>query len=63
MSESTAAKAEFAGEIVLPILKQPVLKYVSCSSCAGRYATTETGYYCTSCGEMGWWTLNDFYGD
>lgn len=32
-----------------------------CSRCAKSYFATENGYYCTSCGDMGWFTLDQWY--
>jgi len=32
-----------------------------CPACAGRFAVTENGYYCTSCGYMGWFTHDQYF--
>lgn len=32
-----------------------------CPRCYKRYMESEKGYYCTECGDMGWWTLDQWH--
>jgi Zn finger protein HypA/HybF involved in hydrogenase expression len=32
-----------------------------CPKCYVQYLSTETGYYCPQCGDMGWFTWDDYF--
>ena len=32
-----------------------------CPKCYVQYLSTETGYYCPHCGDMGWFTWDDYF--
>lgn len=51
---------KFEAEITLPILMSPKLVNPKCASDGNKYVSTETGYYCPHCGDMGWWTFSDY---
>jgi Zn finger protein HypA/HybF involved in hydrogenase expression len=32
-----------------------------CPKCYVQYLSTENGYYCPQCGDMGWFTWDDYF--
>lgn len=49
----------YEAEIVLPILEQPRIKSYTCPIDGYKYHRTETGWYCSHCGAIGWWNFTE----
>lgn len=32
-----------------------------CPKCHVQYTSSEKGYYCSQCGDMGWFTWDDYF--